>query len=222
MNIIDAIKGRKSYRAFLAKDVDNKILYQVLEAARFAPSGTNTQPWHVNIVKGETKKKITDAILLARKNNQAPNPDYEYYPTQWIDPYKSRRFACGMALYGALDIKREDTEKRQRVWDLNYQFFGAPVGILITIDDILEQGSWFDLGMFFQNLMLGLREYGLESCPQASLAEYPDIVREILNIEHQQKIVCGLSVGYPDKSKPINQYQTEREAVDSFTAWFCD
>ena len=165
------------------------------------------------------RQKLSESIIQARQKDIPENPDYHYYPTQWEEPYKSRRKACGLALYGALRIQKEDIERRKKQWYRNYFFFDAPVALIFYIDAILCKGSWMDMGMFLQNVMLAARYYGLETCPQASLAEYPDIVRECLNIPANQHIVCGMAMGYADWSDPINQYRTHRETVDSFTTW---
>jgi nitroreductase len=220
MNVEDAIRNRSCHRAFLDKPVSRAIIQKILDIARFAPSGTNTQPWKVAIVTGNSKQQISDAIIAARKQGSEPNPDYHYYPTQWIEPYKSRRFSCGMALYGALQIERQDTARRKAIWDLNYQFFGAPVGLFFYIDAVMDKGTYLDMGMFLQNVMLAARAQGLETCPQASLSEYPDIVRQHLQLNNDQIILCGLALGYSDYNNPINQYRTDREPVEKFTQWF--
>jgi nitroreductase len=221
MNILDAIKTRASTRAFLDRAVDNTIIEQILDAARWAPSGTNTQPWNVAVVSGERKQQLCEALAVAHQAGQERNPDYRYYPEQWFEPYQSRRFACGMALYQCLGIAREDKAQRQKVWQLNYHAFGAPSILLFFIDRNLEQGSWFDYGMFFENVMLAALEYGLATCAQAALAEYPDIVRTNLGDEYHDKLlISGMALGYPDKTATINAYRTERNSVEDFTRWF--
>lgn len=220
MHTIDAIKKRHATRGFLDKPVSHELIEQILEAARWAPSGVNCQPWHVGIVEGESKQLLAERIISARENNQPPNPDYDYYPSEWKEPYKSRRKGSGLALYQALEIRREDTEKQKQAWYNNYHFFGAPVGLIFYIDKQLNQGSWIDMGMFLQNAMLSAIELGLSTCPQAALAEYPDIVREVLDIDEQYYIVCGMALGYEDESHPANSYRLEREPVEAFTRWF--
>ena len=217
MNIIDGIKNRHSVRAFLEKPLDPKTITAILEAARFAPSGVNTQPWQVIVVTDEYIQKIGNAIIAARKSGIPENPDYHYYPTQWVEPYKSRRKACGLALYSSVNITLDEKDKREVQWYKNYHFFGAPVGLLFFLDRVLEKGSWVDMGLFIQNVMLAAREFGLETCPQASLAEYPDIVREIVQVPKEKALLCGMALGFEDKDHPINHYRTSREPVESFT-----
>jgi len=219
LDAITAMRDRRSVRAFLTKDVSLDLIRQILDAARFAPSGVNTQPWKVAVVGKKTRQHLSAAILDARKNNVPQNPDYHYYPEEWFEPYKSRRKACGLALYGALHIQKEDLEKRLVQWNKNYTFFDAPVGLIFYLEARLCKGSWMDVAMFIQNVMLAARCLQLETCPQAALAEYPDIVRQHLNIAKENHIVCGMSMGYADWSHPVNQYRTTREDVDAFTVW---
>ena len=154
------------------------------------------------------------------KNGEKPNPDYDYYPTEWVEPYKGRRFQCGMDLYKALEIGREDKDKRVEAALANYRFFGAPVTLFFFIDKVMRKGSWVDMGMFLQSVMLTAREHGLGSCPQASTSDYPDLVRNTLGVSDEFSLICGMSLGYPDDEKPVNNYRTAREEVDAFTTWF--
>ena len=191
----------------------------VLEAARWAPSGGNTQPWEVAVVTGDPKKEIGDRMVEALRSGDKGNADYQYYARRFPEPYKTRRFDCGMALYNALGIQRSDKEARAQQWEKNYHGFDAPVELYFFVDEALELGSWVDTGMFIQSVMLAARAYGLETCPQAALAEYPDIVREVLAFPQTKKLICGVAVGYPDREAPVNQYRTERASVDEFTSW---
>jgi nitroreductase len=219
MSTSDAISQRHSVRAFLDKPVDRALIEALLLNARFAPSGVNTQPWKVDIVQGESLARLSDALLKARHEDRAPNPDYQYYPTEWFEPYTARRQACGAALYGALHIEKRDIEKRLAQWNLNYRFFGAPVGMVVHLDKKLSTGSWLDVGMFIENILVGAMGLGLGTCAQASIAEFPDIVRQSLHIPDTQAIVCGIALGYPDPAHPVNNYRTERLPLDAFTVW---
>lgn len=220
MDVLEAIRSRASTRAFLDRPVDRATIEAILDAARWAPSGTNAQPWQVAVVAGATKRSITAALIAARKAGEAERPDYRYYPERWEEPYKSRRKACGLALYGALGIGHDDKDRRMQAWNNNYSFFGAPAGLFFFLDRSLAQGSWVDMGMFIENVMLAALAFGLATCPQAALAEYPDLVRKILNVPESRALVCGMSLGYPDRTAPVNNYRTEREPVAAFTTWY--
>jgi len=220
LELDQALRTRSATRAFLDRRVDHATIRAILDAARWAPSGVNTQPWQLAVVECETRERLTAALIEARKSGRKPNPDYAYYPDQWRSPYRERRKACGLALYGALGIGREDKGKAEQSWNNNYRFFGAPVGLFFLIDRDLNQGSWLDLGMFVENVMLAALDHGLATCPQASLADYPDVVREVLALPDGVAVACGMSLGYPDPEHPVNRFRTEREAVDAFTRWY--
>ncbi len=220
MDVLDAITHRRSTRAFLNKAVDKETIRQILDVAKWSPSGTNLQPWKVYILTGDTLKKVSAGIVDAFNDGDTGKSEYEYYPTAKVEPYHSRRFACGMALYKALEIGREDTEKRHKNWIANYQFFGAPVGLVLTLDNYLNQGSWIDAGLFLQSVMLSARGHGLETCPEFSIAEFPHVVKPLLGIPDDCTLVTGMALGYGDPDAPVNNYRTEREPVDGFTQWF--
>ncbi|NPA94943.1 MAG: nitroreductase [Thermodesulfobacteria bacterium] len=219
MDTASAIRERKSVRKYLDRPVSKEVLYKVLDIARWAPSGANCQPWRVEVVSGETKDKITKAILEAKAKGHTEDPDIDYYPEVWRNPYKERRFKCGLALYSALGIERGDSEGRRRAWFRNYEFFGAPVGVFVFMPKSLGTGFLVDIGIFIQSFTLACLDQGLGTCIQASLAEYPSIVKSILSIPDDFRLVCGISVGYEDTSAPVNQFRTTRIEVDEFTNW---
>lgn len=220
MDMLQSMHQRHCIRAFLDTPVSENLIRDILEAARWAPSGVNTQPWQVAVIQGETKQQLSERLLAMREQGAEPNPDYAYYPDNWVEPYRMRRITCGKALYTALNIAREDKQRQKIAWENNYRLFGAPVGLLFFIEKQLNTGSWLDLGMFLQNVMLAATSLGLGSCPQASLAEYPDVVRELLGLPATLAVVCGISIGYPDPNQAVNQYRLPREDVDSFTRWY--
>lgn len=219
MDVTTALTRRSSTRAFLDQPVSDEQIRAILDAARWSPSGVNIQPWQVAVVRGTTKQKLADALIAARAAGPA-NPDYQYYPAQWFDPFKERRKHCGLALYQALEIRREDTDKQKEAWNNNYRFFGAPAGLLLFLDRRLGQGAWIDMGMFMQSIMLAAQEQGLATCPQASLGEYPDVVRDLLGIDENMALLGGIALGYADPDAAVNRYRTEREPVDAFTRWY--
>ncbi|MEY3182885.1 MAG: hypothetical protein RLZ35_870 [Pseudomonadota bacterium] len=216
MEVLSTILHRQSVRAFLEKPVTALQVRKIFNAAKWAPSGVNTQPWRVVALSGKQKDLLSAQLLEVFDKKVSARPDYHYYPSEWVEPYKSRRKACGLALYSALGIQLGEDEKRHAAWRRNYLFFGAPVGLLFFIDKRLEKGSWLDMGLFLQNIMLAARGMGLETCSQASLAEYPDIIRQFLDISADWSVVCGMALGYADWDHPINQYRTTREAEQTF------
>lgn len=220
MEVSKAIQSRNACRAFLDKPVANDALKQILSSASWAPSGINSQPWQVAVIKGKTKQSITETLIQARTAKQPPDPDYAYYPDEWFEPYQGRRIACGKALYEAIGIRKGDDKARQTAWENNYRFFNAPIGLLFFIDRRMNKGSWVDMGMFMQNIMLAAIGLGLATCPQASLADYPNLIRKTLDIKPELALVCGMALGYPDLEHPVNQYRLERAPVDEFCRWY--
>lgn len=220
MNVSQALRARKSVRAFTSQPVAKEQIINLLEVARCAPSGGNTQPWNVAIVSGEAKQALQSSILSAIESGEQPSGDYQYYPCEWKDPYRSRRKACGLQLYSSLDITREDTQKQKQQWLANYRAFDAPVMLLFFIDQELAEGSYMDYGMFLQSVMLAAVEQGLATCPQAALAEFPHIVRNVLGYSESLTLLCGMALGYEDTTAIVNSYRTPREQVDSFTRFF--
>jgi nitroreductase len=215
----DAIVTRQSLRAFLPTPVPRKTVEEILQVASRAPSGTNTQPWKAVVLTGAAKARLSDAILAVYNDpeqRKQHTEEYAYYPTKWVDPYLARRRKIGWDLYGLLGIGREDKDKMHAQHGRNYRFFDAPVGIIFTIDRILEQGSWLDFGMFLQNVMVAARGRGLDTCPQAAFTQFHRVIEHELQLDEGEMVVCGMSLGYADMSKIENQLVTEREPVAGF------
>jgi len=170
-NIVDeAITSRNSVRKFLGKPVEREIIEDILKVSSRAPSGTNMQPWQVHIVTGKTKERLTSEILEAHFGEDNDHrSDYDYYPSSFFEPYKSRRKKVGIDLYQLLGIEKGAVDKMMAQHGRNYEFFDAPVGIIFTIDSELKIGSWLDYGMFLQNVMTTARARGLDTRPQAAL-----------------------------------------------------
>jgi len=216
MNVSEALRQRKSVRAYNNKSVDNSIIKEILESAGHAPSGVNVQPWQVHVLTGESKKNLQEQLEKEFRNGVKMNMDYQYYPKEWIEPYRSRRKECGLKMYSALNIKREDKQKQQDQWAANYRSFDAPVMLLFTMDKVFETGSYLDFGIFYQSLMLAATEQGIATCPQASLSEYPDIIKPFLSVDSDTQLLCGMAMGYEDSEAAINSYRTSRAPIDEW------
>jgi nitroreductase len=218
MIVSDALSKRKSTRAFLNDAVPIDLINKILEQSLQAPSGDNHQPWEVAIVTGRKKLDICNKLENAFLSGRPPAMDYEYYPqykksekeTNWFGRYKENRKACGIALYSQLGITREMKQRKENLYALNYRSFNAPVMLLFFIDKELGKGSYVDYGMFIQSIMLSAVEHGLATCPQGSLGEYGDIIRQELPKYKDKIVLCGMSIGYEDTNKTINKYRTTR------------
>jgi len=216
----DAITSRRSVRRYLETPVPDDLIRQLLQVAGRAPSGSNIQPWHVYVLKGARKQALTEALLKAADAGPAPYArEYNYYPLEFTEPYLARRRACGWGLYGALGIERHEKDRMAEQHARNYAFFGAPVGMIFTIDNFLQPGSWLDYGMFLQSIMVAARGHGLHTCAQAAFANYHKTVREQLDVPARRIIVCGMSLGYADPEAPENAFSPDREPVESYTTF---
>ncbi len=212
-----AIRSRRSVRRFLPTPVPKKMVEDLLELAARAPSGTNVQPWKVYVLTGKEKDRLSAAILDKHNSSGMDGREFDYYPTEWADPWLSRRRKIGFDLYGLLGIGKADKERMKEQTGRNYRFFDAPVGIIFTMDRQLGRGMFIDYGMFMANLMTAARARGLDTCPQAAFADYHQTIREVLGIPENELVVCGMSLGYADPNAPENRLVTEREPVANFT-----
>lgn len=215
-----AITSRRSVRAFLPTPVAREDIEAILDVARRAPSGSNTQPWKVYVLTGESKARLSESVLAAYDHPEADTvhrEEYPYYPRTWIDPYQSRRRKVGWDLYGLLGIGRTDKERMHAQHARNFRFFDAPVGIIFTIDRVMEQGSWLDYGMFLEAVMVAARARGIDTCPQAAFTQFHRIIAEHLRLTDDEMLVCGMSMGYANPGAIENTLVTERAPVSEFT-----
>jgi len=220
MNVIEALKYRKSARAFLQQEVEKEKILRVLEAARYSPSGTNSQPWQVAVVTGEKKRALGQKMEAAFAEIGGEQMEYDYGPEKWPLTYTKRRVQCGIQLYGALGIERKDKERRLQQWMSNYHAFDAPVVMFFFVSSELRIGAYLDYGMFLQSIMLAAVEEGLSTCTAAALGHFPNVVKEELGYDNKWVLVCGMAMGYEDIAAPVNQFRTEREKVEDFTRFF--
>jgi len=214
-----AITSRRSIRAFLDKPVEQHDIERILEVAARAPSGTNTQPWKVYVLTGPARTALSDAILavhLDPEQSRQHTEEYAYYPREWVSPFIDRRRKVGWDLYGLLGLSREDKAGMAAQHARNFRFFDAPVGLIFTIDRVMEQGSWLDYGMFLQNIMVAARGRGLDTCPQAAFTQYHRIIAEQLRLPANETVVCGMALGWADPSKIENSLVTERAPLSAF------
>jgi nitroreductase len=217
MNVSEALVTRKTVRAFLPDPVPLETVTQVLSMAARAPSGGNLQPWKAYVLIGDARDELVRRVAIARETNpMGERPEYHIYPQQLTEPYRTRRFRIGEAMYATLGIPREDKRARLTFFARNWEFFGAPVGLIFTIDRQMQQGQWSDLGMFLQSIMLLAREHGLHTCPQEAWAVWHRVIRDYLNVPENEMIFCGMGVGYADETAAVNSLESERAPWDEF------
>jgi nitroreductase len=215
-----AITSRRSIRRFLPKVVPRELIEDILRVASRSPSGSNTQPWRVHVLMGDSRQGLVDTIMAAYNDPaQAARHQTEdgYHPAKWEPPYADRRRRVGLDLYGLLGIGREEKARMHAQQGRNYAFFDAPVGLIFTIDRRLGRGSWMDCGMFQQTIMIAARARGLDTCPQAAFNHFHAIVSAYLGLNDETEMVAvGMALGYADPDAIDNTLLSDREPVSGF------
>lgn len=214
-----AIEQRRSTRAFLPTPVVRQTIEDILRVASRAPSGTNIQPWKVYVLTGKAKEALSAALLAIHDDPEASSAhrhEEPYYPQSWPAPYGERRKALGLRLYQLLGLTRGDKAGMLHQHGRNLRFFDAPVGMIFTISRQLRLGSWIDYGCFLQNIAIAAQARGLGTCIQAAFAPLHQVIREHLDLDSDEIVVCGLSLGHHDHTKIENTLLSHREPVAVF------
>jgi nitroreductase len=215
--ISEAVLSRHSCRSYIARPVALGTVRQMIEAARYAPSGGNLQPSMVHVLAGDSLARFR--AMIAPKVKATPLggiSEYHVYPPNLKEPYRTRRFKVGEDMYRHIGVNREDREARVRQFSRNYDFFGAPIGMFFLLDRSMGPPQWSDLGMFIQTLMLLARERGLETCAQEAWSVWHKEVTDFLGVSPELMLFCGLALGYADYAAPINQLRADRITLDEF------
>ena len=218
--VSEALYGRISTRLFLPDPVPEATVRDILDIARWSPSGGNVQPWKVIAVAGDAR----DEVVALAQNTMAANPRGDdggrpVYPPDMWEPYRSRRFKVGEDMYELLGIGRDDRPARLANLARNYTFFGAPVGLFFVIDERMGHGQWAHLGMFMQSIALAAHERGVASCMQEAWATIRPTLREHFAVEPTELIYCGMALGFADDSAPVNTLRSDRAEVDEFATF---
>ncbi|ACC75990.1 nitroreductase [Paraburkholderia phymatum] len=216
--IVDSvIRSRKAVRAFRPDAVSKQDMIDILDVARAAPSNSNTQPWRVHVLAGGIKQRLSAA--LARAHTGGTHQQLQYMPDPLPESYRIRQEDFGARYYGALGIDKTDVDGRNRATGRNFDFFGAPIGMIFTIDARLKKYSWLDYGLFIQNIMIAARSRGLDTCPQVSFARYQTVIATQLELETGHEVVCGMSLGYANQHSLVNRLRLPREPVFQFASF---
>ena len=210
MNVSEAVAYRRSVRGFLDKPVDIAMVTDIVERSARAATGGNLQPWHVDIVHGDSMKKLKAIMAEKIASRESETPEYNIYPPELTAPYTDRRFEVGEMLYESIGIAREDKKGRAIWFSRNFQFFNAPVGLFLSLDRQMGLPQWGDAGMMLQNIMLLLCEAGLDSCPQECWAIYPKTIGAFLGTPDNMILWTGMSIGYKDPDDPVNNLMPKR------------
>lgn len=217
LSVTDAMLQRGAVRAYTDELVSADLVKEILGLAATAPSGGNVQPWKVYALAGAAKEALSQAVLTkAAESPAGDSPDIPVYPGAMQDPWRARRYACGELMYSSLGISREDKMARFEQGAKNLFFFGAPVGLIITMDRQLCESQCIDIGIFLQSILLLAQERGLATCPQASWSMWSGVIRKTLELEANEMVMVGISLGYAAVESSINHLQQPRENPQSF------
>jgi nitroreductase len=220
LSVAHALHARRSVRAFKDQPVDTELLKTIFADAQRAPSGGNLQPWQATLVTGEPWQRVKDAvaarIAMGREGYQ---PEYDIYPKGLTEPWETRRFGVGEALYASLGIPRDNKAGRLAQFMDNYKGFGAPVMLFLHCSRIMGPPQWSDMGMWLQSVMLLLVEHGLASCPQECWAMYGATVRETLGLGEDQILFTGLAIGHADTDAAVNNWPVPRVGLEEVIDW---
>ena len=214
MSVTDAVNARRSTRAFLDRPVTPELLRRILATASRSPSGGNLQPWHAYVMTGADLADLKGKVRDSRKGGVREGLEYMIFPNPLADTFNARRRKCGEDLYAAINVPREDKAGRDLQFARNYEFFGAPVGVIFAIDRQFGHAQWVHLGMFIQTVMLVAQEAGLATCAQEAWAGMHKTVSAHLGMPPEQMVYCGLAVGYADTAHPVNGFVTDRMPLD--------
>ncbi|MES2753322.1 MAG: nitroreductase [Pseudomonadota bacterium] len=213
MDVSEAVAQRRSVRGYLDTPVDPVLLRDLAARAARAASGGNLQPWHVDLVHGESLKRLKANMAAKLAAREREEPGYQIYPLELDDPYRGRRFQIGEAMYGHIGIARDAKRERLAWFARNYQFFGAPAAYFVTVARGMGPPQWSDLGMYLATLSLLAVEAGLGTCAQECWAMYPRTVEQFLGTPGERMLFCGMAIGYEDAAEPANRLRSERAPV---------
>lgn len=211
------LEARSSTRGFAPEPLPQATLRQLLEAAQRAPSWCNVQPWRVVITTPPTTARVVAALVAAAERG-APAPELPF-PDEYPSPHREHRRACGLALYGAMGVARQDEAGRRRAWLRNYQAFDAPHLAVVSCHKSLGPYGLLDLGVWLGTLLPAAQALGIATCPMASVAGYPQVLRELLPISPDDVLAFGLALGVADPAVPANAARTSREPIDANVAF---
>jgi len=221
MRVSEAVNSRRSMRVFKPDPVAKADIEWIIENANRSASNGNLQPWKLYVTMGAARKRLSSAILKAMDDgDNGPGAEYNVYPQEMTPVYDARRKLVGKQLYTLLGVPRGDAAGMLKQFRKNYEFFDAPVGMILSVEKRMGNGQWIDCGIFLDQLMLLAREKGLHTCPQAAFSRYQHVVRRELEIPEDQTVICGLALGYANPDVVPNSLITDRAPIQDFTTWF--
>jgi nitroreductase len=220
MDLIEAIRTRKSIRLFKPDPVPKEILTEILETAVCSPSAVNCQPWEFTVLAGDVIENIKKANVEMIKSGVMPQMERPPVGKPTDSVYRRRQVELGIELFKLMGIERDDTEKRMQWAERGFRFFDAPAAIILSADRSLgEAAPLIDIGAVMQTICLVALNYGLGTCIENQGVSYPDVLRKFAGIPESKQIIIAIAIGYPDLDFPANKLRSTREPVDNVTTW---
>lgn len=220
MNVAEVLKKRISTRAFLDKQAPLERVREILNLARWAPSGGNLQPWRIVAVAGAERQAVSDLAKRALLANPAGEAEeHPVYPAALGEVHRARRRKVAADMYALAGIAWDDKPARLAWVARNFEFFGAPVGLFIITGREMGRSQWAHLGMLMQSIALAAEELGLASCMQECWASVRKSLHAHFALEEDEILYCGMALGYADPDAPVNRLRTERASVDEIATF---
>jgi nitroreductase len=210
----EVLRSRRSVRAYRPDPLPRDAVLDILQVAATAPSNSNTQPWNVHVLAGVPLKALSEDLVTAFRRDDFPRPSH--FPDPLPSAFRTHQADFAARYYGALGIDREDASARAAQTERNYSFFGAPVGLIFSIDARLNPHSWLDLGLYIQSVMIVAKARGIDTCPQVSLAPFHSLIARHLRMRPDELTVCGMAMGFGDTGADVNRMAMPRQRVEAF------
>ncbi|WP_456751262.1 nitroreductase [Bradyrhizobium sp. USDA 4461] len=219
-DIDDLIRARRAKRGFTNKPVPIEVVRDILSIARFAPSSSNTQPWKCYVLTGKARERVVAAAVKNfNDNHDKLTPEYPFFPEPLHEPHLSVFTKFRGQLGDAQGVERSDKESRRRDVARQFMFFGAPVGLIFTMDRKLVPASFICYGAFLQTVMLAAQGRGLDTLPQQIWSLQYQVLRKELGIPESDMVVCGMCIGYADNGLPENNMALDKFGPEKFATF---
>ena len=215
MDLLKVIKERKSIRAFKPDPISKEKIEEILRLSIHAPSAINLQPWEFIVVTGEEKERLSRRLIKAYKEKQIACSPGNVKP---LPKSIAKRGAKTLELMNPF-FEEMGVKSDQFINEGSCNFYGAPVAILICLDDSFPKARMVDIGLVLGYFVLTAHEFGLATCPIGLITAYEDEIKDLLNIPENKNVVIGVALGYPDGNISINRFKSQRDNLEKFVRW---
>jgi len=215
MELFDAIRDRRSIRAFTSEPVPRKTVEDIISLAANAPSAINLQPWEITVVMGEERERLSRGLIKSyREKNISCSPGN-------VKPLSETFSRRGVESFELMNPFLEElgVPFNRFINEGSCNFYGAPVALILCLDNAFSKARLVDVGIILGYITLIAFGFGLGTCPIGLISAYEDEIRDYLNIPENKDVVIGMALGRPDWESPINRFKTPREEVDAFVRW---